>query len=127
MRGRKFTHSNLLILLKLFQDRPNHLANFLLENDALSESFIKKLNDSDRLIEISENLNEKDIYFNSIDEMNRFYKLIIDDLETIKKKKTKAELIIELNQKIQDAILNEDYEEAARIRDYIIKNNLKKK
>jgi excinuclease UvrABC helicase subunit UvrB len=127
MRGKKFTHSNLLILLKLFQDRPKHLANFLLENDALNDSFIKKLNDSDRLIEISEGLNEKDIYFNSIDEMNRFYKLLIDDLETIKKRKTKAELIIELNQKIQDAISNEDYEEAARIRDYIIKNNLKKK
>ena len=127
MRGRKFTHSNLLILLKLFKDRPNHLANFLLENDALSDFFVKKLNDSDRLIEISEGLNEKDIYFNSIDEMNRFYKLLIDDLETIKNRKTKAELIIELNQKIQDAISNEDYEEAARIRDYIIKNNLKKK
>jgi hypothetical protein len=127
MRGRKFTHSNLLILLKLFKDRPNHLTNFLLENDALSDSFIKKLNDSDRLIEISEGLNEKDIYFSSIDEMNKFYKLLIDDLDIIKRRKTKSELIIELNQKIQNAIYNEDYEDAARIRDYMIKNNLKKK
>jgi excinuclease UvrABC helicase subunit UvrB len=125
--GKKITHSNLINLLKLFQDRPNHLANFLLENDAFSDSFIKKLNDSDKLSELSENLTDKDVYFSSIDEMNRFYKLLIDDLESIKKTKTKKELMIELNRKIQDAIQNEDYEEAARIRDYIIKNNLRKK
>jgi excinuclease UvrABC helicase subunit UvrB len=125
--GKKITHSNLINLLKLFQDRPNHLANFLLENDALSDSFIKKLNDSDKLSELSENLTHKDVYFSSIDEMNRFYKLLIDDLESIKKTKTKKELMIELNRKIQDAIQNEDYEEAARIRDYITKNNLRKK
>jgi excinuclease UvrABC helicase subunit UvrB len=125
--GKKITHSNLINLLKLFQDRPNHLANFLIENDAFSDSFIKKLNDSDKLSELSENLTDKDVYFSSIDEMNRFYKLLIDDLESIKKTKTKKELMIELNQKVQDAINNEDYEEAARIRDYIIKNNLRKK
>jgi excinuclease UvrABC helicase subunit UvrB len=125
--GKKITHSNLINLLKLFQDRPNHLANFLIENDAFSDSFIKKLNDSDKLSELSENLTDKDVYFSSIDEMNKFYKLLIDDLESIKKTKTKKELMIELNQKVQDAINNEDYEEAARIRDYIIKNNLRKK
>lgn len=124
--GKNITHSNLINLLKLFQDRPNHLANFLIENDALSDSFINKLNNSDKLSELSENLT-KDIYFSTIDEMNRFYKLLIDDLESIKKTKTKKELMIELKRKIHDAIHNEDYEEAARIRDYIIRNNLRKK
>jgi len=48
-------------------------------------------------------------------------------IENSKKKKTKEELLEELTQKIKDACDRENYEEAARIRDYIIKNNLKKK
>jgi excinuclease UvrABC helicase subunit UvrB len=121
---KKFNSSSLLIFFKLFENRPNHLVNFLLENDAFNGTFLEKINDSNKLSKISENF--EDINFLSIDEMNNFYKSLIDDLDNIKRQKTKRDLIIELNKKIQEAINSENYEEAAHIRDYMIKNNLKK-
>ncbi len=126
MKDKDIFHLNLLTLLKLFQEKPNHLAKFLIDNNALTDKFIKKIKDSHKLIDISEKgINDKDLHFNTINDMNLFYKNLIDDLETIKKRKSKKDLIIELNSKIENAITIENYEEAARIRDYMIKNNLK--
>jgi len=121
----KIKYTNLLALLTLFKDRPNHLTQFIIENDALNSNFIKRINSSDKLNELS-NGDIKKLYFNNINEMKKFYVDIIDDLEDIKKRKTKEQLVVELEKKIILAISNENYEEAARIRDYMIKNNLKK-
>ena len=59
--------------------------------------------------------------------MKDHYSLYINDVEIHKKRKTKEEIIEELTNKIKSAINDENYEEAARIRDYMIRNNLKNK
>ena len=51
---------------------------------------------------------------------------LVDDLENLKRKKTKEELTEELNEKLKFAIESENYEEASRIRDYMKVNNIQK-
>jgi hypothetical protein len=118
---------NFLVILKLFKNRPYHLSKFLIENKAINPDFLKKINDNDTLSDMSVNgVSDKQLHFNSISDMNKYYSSIIDDLENLRRKKTKDELEIELNFKLKKSIEMEDYEEAARIRDYMKTNNLSK-
>lgn len=121
----KQEHSNLINLFKLFKNRPNHLVRFLLDNDALNDKFIKRVKNN---LKLSEDIQESDLNksFDSIDDMKDHFSLFINDIEISKKKKSKDEIIEELIIKIKDAVESENYEEAARIRDYMIRNNLKK-
>ncbi len=120
-------YRNLLVVLKIFQNRPHHLSNFLLENGALTNDFLNKISNSDKLSEIA-NTGVKDnfLHFNSISEMKSYYTSLIDDLDGLGKKKSKEEVAIHLNEKLQNAIDREDYDEASRIRDYMRINNIKK-
>lgn len=120
-------YKNLLVLLKLFQNRTSHLADFLIENDALKSEFIEKINNNSKLSEMTlSDIKDNHLHFNSINEMKDYYKSLVDDLENLKNKKTKEEFIIELNDKLLKAINNENYEEAVRIRDYMKLNNINK-
>lgn len=121
----KEDHSNLIKLFKLFKNRPNHLVRFLLDNDALNDKFVKNVRNN---LKLSKDIQESDLNksFDSIDDLKDHFSLFVNDIETSKKKKSKNEIIEELNFKIKDAVDNENYEEAARIRDYMIRNNLKK-
>lgn len=107
-------------LFEEFDGRPNHLAKFLTEKNAFSDSFIKKLEENSTDIEKRPN-------FKTIKEMNRWFSKLVDDLDKLKKKRTRDEIIKELNKKLNNAILTENFEEACRIRDYMIKNNYKEK
>jgi|APCry1669189665_1035243.scaffolds.fasta_scaffold01239_7 hypothetical protein len=121
------SYQNLLIVLKLFQNRPHHLSKFLIENKALNPDFLEKITDSDKLSDMAKNgIKDNYLHFNSISEMKNYYTSLIDDLENLKKKKTKEELEIELNQKLKLAIEREDYDAASRIRDYMRLNNINK-
>ena len=121
------SYQNLLIVLKLFQNRPHHLSKFLIENNALNPEFLDKITDSDRLSDMAENcIIDNYLHFNSISEMKDYYKSLIDDLENLKRKKTKEELEIEVNRKLIIAIEREDYDSASRIRDYMRLNNINK-
>jgi|688.fasta_scaffold666580_1 hypothetical protein len=111
---------NLLKLMIMFKNRPNHLYKYLMENHAFTDEFIKKTSMSSKLksIQMTTELN-----FNNIDKMNEFFEsLYFNDEEG----HTKAEREKKWNQKLIDAIQNEDYEAASRIRDYMKKHNLKK-
>lgn len=123
-------YRNLSILLKLFKNRPNHLAKYLIENSAFTEEFIyniigsKKLNDmnpADTYNYFVEESNLTPVYFTDFDEMENFYTGIIEDkslaIDT-------SELTKELNLKLSKYIDEEKYEEAAKIRDYMKKNNI---
>jgi hypothetical protein len=46
-------YKNLIYILKLFKNRPYHLAEYLIENEAFNERFLKKLLESDKLSEMS--------------------------------------------------------------------------
>lgn len=112
-------YENLLKLLKLFKNRPYHLTKYLIDNSALNEDFIEKLKES----EISE-ISEKELNFNSIEEMENFYVSLID-IKNLEQKDSN-EIKIELNEKLEEAIRLENYEEAARIRDYMNIKNIKR-
>ncbi len=109
-------------LFEEFDGRPNHLAKFLIDSKALSDDFIERVSSSTTIMK-----NNEKPFFKNISEMNNWYKEMVDDLDKLKKKKTKPELIIELNNKISKAIQSENFEEACRIRDYMVKNGYKNK
>ena len=44
-------YRNLVILLKMFKNRPYHLAKYLIENSALTNEFIKKVSENSKLSE----------------------------------------------------------------------------
>lgn len=120
-------YRNLLVVLKIFQNRPHHLSNFLLENGALTNDFLNKISDSDKLSEIAKTgVKDNLLHFNSISEMKNYYSSLIDDLDGLGKKKSKEEITIHLNEKLQNAIDKEDYDDASRIRDYMRANNITK-
>ena len=47
-------YRNLVIFLKMFKNRPYHLAKQLIENDALTKDFIKKISDNPKLGEVGD-------------------------------------------------------------------------
>lgn len=122
----KHQYDNFLVILKLFQNRPYHLSKFLIENKAINPEFLKKINVSERLSDMAINGISNTLHFNSISEMEKYYISLIDDLENLKIKKTREELEIELNNKLKISIEMENYEDAARIRDYMRINNINK-
>ncbi len=128
-------YRSLVIILKMFKNRPYHLAKYLVENSALTEEFIKKLKNSDKLKEISDEEKKSEqrllplpvpVYFVDISQMENFYNSFIDDIKQLSKEKSIEEITNELNKKLDDLIKNEKYEEAARVRDYMNRNNIKR-
>jgi hypothetical protein len=128
-------YRSLVILLKMFKNRPYHLAKYLVENSALTDEFIKKLKNSDKLKEISDEEKKSEqrllpvpvpVYFVDISQMENFYNSFIDDIKQLSKEKSIEEITNELNKKLDDLIKNEKYEEAARVRDYMNRNNIKR-
>ncbi len=123
-------YRSLVVLLKMFKNRPYHLAKYMVDNSALSKDFINKLLKSDKLKELSEDESEKPsvtpVYFVDITQMEEFYTSFVDDIKQISKEKSLEELTKELNDKLDTCIRNEKYEDAARIRDYMLRNGIKR-
>jgi hypothetical protein len=119
-------YKNLITLLNAFKNRPNHLSRFLLENKAFTDEFLSKIESNEKLSNINlSKIGDESFYFSNITEMKSFYSSLVEDLELIKSKKDKETLKKDLLELLSKAILNEDYEEAARIRDFMIFNKLK--
>jgi hypothetical protein len=125
-------YKNLVILLKMFKNRPYHLAKYLIDNDGFNQSFIKKLLDSDKLKDLSKeeddlnsNMDVIPVYFNDINQMNDFYNSIVDDIK-LSTNRSMEELTKEINTKLDNCIKNENYEDAVRIRDYMNRNGIKR-
>ncbi len=128
-------YRSLVIMLKMFKNRPYHLAKYLVENSALTEDFIKKIKNSDRLKELNEDEKSSEqkllpvpvpVYFVDISQMENFYNSFIDDIKQLSKEKSIEEITKNLNEKLDDLIKQEKYEEAARVRDYMARNNIKR-
>jgi hypothetical protein len=128
-------YRSLVILLKMFKNRPYHLAKYLVENSALTEEFIRKLKNSDRLKELNEDEKSSEqkllpvpvpVYFVDISQMENFYNSFVDDIQQLSKQKGIEEVTKELNKKLDELIIKEKYEEAARVRDYMMRNNIKR-
>jgi excinuclease UvrABC helicase subunit UvrB len=128
-------YRSLVIMLKMFKNRPYHLAKYLVENSALTEDFIKKIKNSDKLKEMNEDGKSSEqkllpvpvpVYFVDISQMENFYNSFIDDIKQLSKEKSIEEITKDLNKKLDDLIKQEKYEEAARVRDYMMRNNIER-
>ena len=124
-------NKRLVILLKMFKSRPYHLAKYLIENSALNSDFINKLINSDKLKKISDDnsddrLSVTPVYFVNINQMNDFYDSFVDGISQSSKEKSLEEITKDINQKLDVLIKNDKFEEASRIRDYMLRNGIKR-
>jgi excinuclease UvrABC helicase subunit UvrB len=128
MENNEELNRSLVLLLKMFKNRPYHLAKYLIDNSALNQDFIKKILKSDKLKELSDENSSSvvPVYFVDISQMDEFYKSFIDDIKQISKEKSIEDITKDLNEKLNDCIKNEKYEDAARIRDYMLRNGIKR-
>ena len=118
-------YRNLVILLKMFKNRPYHLAKYLIENSAFNNEFIKKVSENAKLSE-DENKSKQTVYFLDIGNMNDYYNSFTDDIKLLESGKSLFEMETELNEKLDKLLFDEKYEEAARLRDYMNNNKIKR-
>lgn len=116
----KDSHKKLSKLLAFFLNRPSHLAKYLLDSNALTDDFLIKLK-SVELPDIEKSkINET--YFTDIKQMNNFY------FNLLNKEKypdlNPENLTSDLSRELEKCIIEERYEDAIRIRDFLknIKN-----
>jgi len=121
-------YKNLVILLKMFKNRPYHLAKYLIENSALNSDFAKNISENGKLKGMSEESGapKQPIYFMDISKMNEYYSSFSEEINSLESGKTPAEIESEMNQKLDSLIFSEKYEEASRLRDYMVKNKIKR-
>jgi hypothetical protein len=118
-------YKNFVTLLKLFKNRPYHLAKYLIQNGAIKEEFLSKIINSDRLRNLKEDeFNEK--IFMDINQMNEFFNSLTIEVKKLSMFKTDDEIKIDLNNKLSELLKEEKYEEAAILRDYMFNNGIKK-
>jgi hypothetical protein len=120
-------YKNLISLLKLFKNRPYHLAKYLVENSAFSDEFLRTISQSVSLEEISDDKDQKNlpVLFTDIQKMNDYFSSLID-LKSLENKSAE-ELSILLNNRLDEYIMNEKYEDAASLRDYMFSKGIKRK
>ncbi len=126
-QNNELLYRNLITILKLFKNRPYHLAKYLIENDAFDDKFIKKLLDSNKLNELGKEESKalvKAVYFVDISHMSDFFNSFTSDKDV--KEKTDSEKVKEINHRLDECLRLEKYEDAIRIRDYMAKNNIKR-
>jgi HSP20 family molecular chaperone IbpA len=115
-------YKKIVKLLKMFNNRPYHLAKFMLDNSAFSKSFIENILNNKKLNSISDG----DVYnvnkFTDISEMEEFYNSLVVDISG----KNKEDLEIELNKRLDLLVKSEKYEDAIKVRDYMKKNNIRR-
>ena len=121
-------YNNLVNFLKLFKNRPNHLAKYLLDNSAINKDFLKKISNNEQLQDISKNddFSTSPIYFADINKMNDYYNSFTEDIKKLNKGKTPEEIEEEMNEKLNNFISDEKYEDAARLRDYMHRSKIKR-
>jgi excinuclease UvrABC helicase subunit UvrB len=114
-------NDHLANFLKMFKNRPYHLAKYLIDNSALNKPFINKIVKSAKL----NNKDEKpQVYLTEISEMDDFYNSILDPVKI--GNKTLEEVTKEVNDKMDELIKTEKFEEAAKLRDYMNRKSIKR-
>jgi len=120
-------YKNLVTFLKMFKNRPYHLAKYLIENSALQREFIKKISDNEKLNTLSkDDKNTTPIYFTEINKMNDYYNSFIDELKYLNENKSLEEIEKDMNLRLENFLKEEKYEDAARLRDYMMRNKIKR-
>lgn len=115
-------NENIIIFLKLFKNRPYHLAKYLIDNSAFNKSFINKINKSDMINKLKDDITDDDIYFMDINQMDEYYNSLLEST----KNKNSEDICKELNIKLDELIIQENFEDATKLRDYMIKKSIKR-
>ena len=118
-------YRNLVILLKMFKNRPYHLSKYLIDNSALTDDFMSKISENGKLSGLSGEEKQKGPYFLDIGKMNDYY-TSFSDVNISESNHSREEIETYLNAKLESLIDNEKYEEAARLRDHMVKNKIKR-
>lgn len=95
----------LAALLSRFDNKKWLLSKFLIDNDAISDSFLKSIN--------TENLSQETPVFHDLTQLNDYLNRLIDKECAVKR--------IDLEKKLQELLQEERYEEAAKLRDWLKK------
>jgi hypothetical protein len=118
-------YRNFVTLLKLFKNRPYHLAKYFIQNGAIKEDFLSKIVNSDRLRNLKEDEFDEKIFMD-INQMNDFFNSLTVEVKKLLMFKTDDEIKVDLNNKLAELLKEEKYEEAAILRDYMFNNGIKK-
>lgn len=120
-------YNNLIVLLKMFKNKPYQLAKYLLQNKAFDDMFIEKLIHSKKLNELDEKLRhqknpflEEPKHFNNFNDMRKTQNEILRPETKLLENKDLKRLEEDLNKQLQTATEKEDYEKAVSIRDYML-------
>lgn len=119
---------NLISLLRIFQNRPHHLAKYFIQNKSFDKEFENNILNSKKLSELSNKYEFSEIptiYFLNFKDMLKFFDNMSNEysLDNQELEKTQEEL----NRKLDELIKSEKYEDAIKIRDYMIQNNIPRK
>jgi excinuclease UvrABC helicase subunit UvrB len=98
-------HKKIVLLFNYFNQNTNLLVKYLLDNKAFSEDFISNITNSEFL----NNNNSINYNYNNINELDNFLMSILLEQENI----------TNLNKKLKEHLDKEEYEKAAKLRDYI--------
>lgn len=130
-QNRDKLYINLVILFKMFKNKPHLLANYLLDHDAFNDFFLEKIIHSKKLNEMEEKLRndknpfvEEPKHFNNISEMKKHQLDILKPALNSLEKEDLKRLEKDLNKQLKEAEEKEDYEKAVTIRDYMMMLNL---
>jgi hypothetical protein len=119
-------NKNLINLLKIFKNRPYHLAKYLTDNDAFNKDFLKKIDNSSKLNQIKEQ-DDTNSYYPNISQMEDYYNSLLDEVKELSNLNNTSEIESNLNIRLDNLIKSEKYEEAAALRDYMFQNGIKRK
>ncbi len=97
-------------LLARFDSKRWLLSKFLVDNDAISDSFLKSIN--------TESLSEEPPLFHDLTQLNDYLNRLIDNQSAVKR--------IDLEKKLLELLEEERYEEAAKLRDWLKKTKKEK-
>lgn len=124
-------YNNLVVLLKMFKNKPYQLAKYLLQNDAFNDIFLEKMLHSKKLNELDEKIRngknpfpEEQKHFNNINELKRSQVDILRPETKLLENKDIKQLEQNLNKQLREAEEKEDFEKAATIRDYMLMLNI---
>ncbi len=102
---------NFVTIIKIFNKHPNMLLNFFNKNEAFTDSFKKKL---------SRTIIKNKPHFTDLDKMLEYYLRLLDIQEN-----DSIDKALLWNNKLYKAITEQRFEDAAKIRDYMLKKGYK--
>lgn len=124
-------YNNLIVLFKMFKNKPHQLAKYLMQSDAFNDIFLEKIIHSKKLNELDEKIRtgknpfpEEQKHFNNISELKKSQADILRPEVKLLENKDVKQLEQNLNKQLREAEEKEDFEKAATIRDYMLMLNI---